>query len=83
MIKNADMPAMPSGSIDTRATSNYPFDESGRYLICSGMTKRETIAMHIMAGFASDPKMIGDINTIADGAIFWADTLLRKLEETK
>ena len=67
-IKNGDMPAMP-----TQVNSGDMF---------GGLTKRETMAMHIMAGmFAAE--CVGPLMTdVATMAVTQADLLLAELERT-
>ena len=45
-MKNADLSAMPASMIDTHLDRNDGKDESGRYMLNMGLTKREMFAMH-------------------------------------
>lgn len=72
-MKNADMPAMP-------VTDEFgmPFNSIPEGLCTTGLTKREMMAMHIAAGFASDPDIKpSDIPMLA---INVSDALLAALE---
>ena len=74
-IKNADMPAMPIDRCDADAV------EAG-IQVFSGLTKRETMAMHIMTGLCSKYGSAFDMDTAQD-AVRMADFLLAELERTK
>ena len=78
VMKNADMPAMPTHDV----FEDCGFDgNSGPHLTQTtnyGMTKREMMAMHIASGFAAD-KEVRPCN-IAKMAIEVADALLAELE---
>ena len=66
-MKNGDMPAMPT-------------QENGGD-IYGGLTKRETMAMHIMAGmFAAEH--VKPMTDVAAVAVTQADALLAALERT-
>jgi len=81
-MKNADMPAMPAGSIDVNAIRSDQLDESGRYLICRGLTKREMFAMAAMQGILTR-RANTDRSSIARYSVEYADALLAELEITK
>jgi len=85
MMRNADMPAMPAGSIDINAIRSDGLDESGRYLICRGLTKREMFAMAAMQGILSSLNDDFDMQPgdLARCSIANADALLAELERTK
>ena len=82
--KNGDMPAIPFEAVMARsngittAWTNY-----------TGLTKREMIAMHMMAAITSAAVSNGlatadsDASGIAMAAVFAADALLAELERTK
>jgi len=44
-----------------------------------GLTKREYMATHIMAGIAADSTRKGPSHEIANAAVSWADALLEAL----
>lgn len=46
-----------------------------------GLTKREYMATHILAGFAADTNTGSDIEINAKYAVKWADALLLALEK--
>lgn len=71
-MKNADMPAMPI------VCDGFGQFEPG---VQVGLTKRETMAMHIASGFASS----GEFRAcdIAQISVDVADALLAALEKTK
>ena len=81
-IKNGDMPAMPVDRCDADAI------EAGIQAF-SGLTKREMIAMHMMAAITSAAVSNGlatadsDASGIAMAAVFAADALLAELERAK
>ena len=78
-MKNADMPAMPS---DVKAVYEAMTDSDDSWgKAALGLTKRETMAMHIASGFAAD-KEVSPCN-IANLAIEVADALLAELGRTK
>lgn len=73
-MKNADMPAMPQHYM---SLCKGVVDEVG-----SGLTKREMIAMHIMAGMLADSNVCDEPENVAKVAIHFTDALLTELEET-
>ena len=68
-IKNADMPAMPT--------------QNGGGDIYGGFTKREMMAMHMMAASRSRGSIYSSWVDMAMDAIEMADALLAELERTK
>lgn len=70
-MKNSDMPAMPFEIVDEVQSSRW----------WSGMTKREMMAMHMMASIITQgaPAFIH----AAEDAVNAADALLAELERTK
>ena len=81
-IKNGDMPAMPIDRCDADAI------EAG-IQVFSGLSKREMIAMHMVAAITSAAVSNGlatadsDASGIAIMAVKAADALLAELERTK
>ena len=75
-IKNGDMPAMPTFDYDVRSNDVVQFTDS------AGLTKREMMAMHMMAHLMTDQsfKSYEDQSKCAVAA---ADILLAELERTK
>lgn len=57
-------------------TPAYPIPESFR-----GMTKRELIAMHMMAALVQNGRIPSNKLEVADCAISYADALLKELEK--
>ncbi|QIW88958.1 hypothetical protein phiV208_27 [Vibrio phage phiV208] len=82
-MKNADMPAMPTADIDLIAERKGGLDESGRYALSRGVTKREMFAMHAMqgelAGSANHSRP--DPEDVAHFAVKCADALLKELDK--
>ena len=82
-IKNADMPAMPI--IDDEQSFPLNLDRYGENItrgkFASGLTKREMMAMHMMASIITQgaPAFIH----AAEDAVNAADALLAELERTK
>ena len=76
-IKNADMPAMPFEAVTARMNGN-----ATGWTNYTGLTKRETMAMHIMTGLCSKYGVAFDTDTVQD-AVRMADFLLAELERTK
>ena len=72
-MKNADMSAMPVQELDRQG---LPIAEA-----MYGLTKREMIAMHLMAGLADSLRSYP--SQCAKIAVEHADALLTELEETK
>ena len=75
-IKNADMPAMPiqltNGEVWSKDCDT-----------ANGLTKREMMAMHMMAALVGIGGICGDEKYIAEMAARSADALLAELERTK
>lgn len=86
-MKNADLSAMPASMIDTHLDRNDGKDESGRYMLNMGLTKREMFAMHAMQGLLSSSSDSDGIWTnegpsfIASEAVAFADALLAELDK--
>lgn len=61
----------------------HPFaehnDDGSHYYDHAGLTKRELIAAMAMQGFASDPNCTGNVQSVAECAVKWADCLLAEL----
>ena len=74
-MKNADMPAMPISEEETDRV------ESG-VEIYTGLTKREMMAMHMMAHLMPDQNFESYASQ-AKSAVMAADALLAELERTK
>ena len=74
-IKNGDMPAMPVNRCDADAI------EAG-IKVFSGLTKREMIAMRIMAANRSRHSTYPSWESMASDALEAADALLAALERT-
>ena len=74
-MKNSDMPAMPC----------QPLGQDGMpsYEMTYGLTKRELMAMHMMAANRSRNSNYLSWKDMADDAIGMTDALLEKLELTK
>lgn len=75
-IKNGDMPAMPVDRCDSDAI------EAG-IQVFSGLTKREMMAMHMMASVMLRNDVTGTLCDFAEVATEAADALLAELERTK
>lgn len=75
-MKNADMPAMPSGKV-------CDVDENGwaKEFDSSGLTKREMMAMHMMASIQASGGIYDRFELMAKDAVVMADTLLTELEK--
>ena len=80
MMKNSDMPAMPAESIDMNTIRSDQLDESGRYLICRGITKREMFAMAAMQGLCAHSGDYHEFEHLAADAVNYADAVLKMLE---
>ena len=74
-IKNADVPAMPVDRCDADAI------EAGIQMF-SGLTKREMIAMHMMAAMLSKSGHSLNEHDVARNATRAADALLTALDRT-
>ena len=75
-MKNADMPAMPSGKLCFIDENGW-----GKELDSNGLTKRETMAMHMMQGIISRGNSALSSKGIARDAVVMADALLAELEK--
>ena len=75
-IKNGDMPAMPVDRCDADAI------EAGIQMF-SGLTKREMMAMHMMAANRARNTYYKTWELMATDAVEAADALLAELERTK
>ncbi len=93
MNNNGNMPAMPCEVVE-----QYHVDQSQvpcgaptlreRKVMSGGMTKREMMAMHVMAGYVSNSKAgeVGSlmcIHDVASCSVECTDALLAELERTK
>ena len=93
MGNNGNMPAMPCEVVE-----QYHIDASQvpagaptlreRKVVSGGMTKREMMAMHVMAGYVSNSKAgesgsLMCIHDVASYSVECADALLAELECTK
>jgi hypothetical protein len=74
-MTNADSPAMPC----------QPLGQDGMpsFEMSYGLTKRELMAMHMMAASRSRNSYYHSLADIAQDAIDMADALLEKLEQAK
>lgn len=65
------------------ATGAFPFQYLGSHGGPTepdfGLTKRELIAAMAMQGLASDPNCTGNVQSVAECAVKWADCLLAEL----
>ena len=79
-MKNSDMPAMPMFS-DNAEPCIVRDPETGKKAPATGLTKREMMAMHVMASIITQgsPAFIH----AAEDAVNAADALLAELERTK
>ena len=75
--KNGDMPAMPFEAV----TSRMGGDTTG-WTNYTGLTKRETMAMHMMARLMPNERL-QSYEEQASYALMAADALLAELERTK
>ena len=74
-IKNGDMPSMPFQSCGPDGLPSYEAE--------FGLTKREMMAMHMMAGMLSKSGHSLNESDVARDATRAADALLAELERTK
>jgi len=74
-MKNADMPAMPFEEVRTRVAG-----QANNWTNHKGMTKREMIAMHMMAHLMPD-QSFSMYDEQAKYAVMAADALLAELEK--
>ncbi|AUR92732.1 hypothetical protein NVP1176O_30 [Vibrio phage 1.176.O._10N.261.55.F5] len=88
-MKNKDMPAMPTDSFDMHSERDDGLDESGRYKISNGLTKREMITMHVACSVMTS---LNDgahrcewdypsFEELAEQSVQYADALLKELEK--
>ena len=77
MIKNADMPAMPTEPLWIENFDNPPGETVAR----TGLTKREHFAGLAMHGLLSNPNYRGACDDVAIEALEHADELLLKFDE--
>ena len=88
MTNNGNLPAMPCEVVEqyhidaSQVPSGAPTLRE-RKVMSGGMTKREMMAMHILAGFLSDCEFDVTKQTAAEMAVEQADALLAELERTK
>ena len=80
-MKNADMPAMPSGvQLDNKDPQSM-YHPNG-VMQCHGLTKREMMAMHILSGLLSDYEFDVTRQVATEVAVQQADALLAELDRT-
>ena len=75
--KNGDMPAMPFEAVMTRSNGN-----TTAWTNYTGLTKREMMAMHMMAANRSRQSSYRSWEAMATDAVEAADALLAELERT-
>lgn len=84
-MKNADMPAMPCEVMPSMAAiakeKGCGFD-APTAMTFQGFTKREMMAMHMMAGFNANPTVEMNEHDMATLSVAYADALLYELERT-
>ena len=81
-MSNADDPAYPPTEAPWRAWANPGVNDETRE--CLGMTKRELIAMHALAGILTGTRgSPSDMQLAARRAVLHADALLAELERTE
>ena len=80
-MKNADMPAMPMFS-DNAEPCIVRYPETGKKAPSTGLTKREMMAMHMMAARISIPGAPDD-EFDAKRAVAATDALLAELEKSQ
>ena len=80
-MKNANLSAMPASMIDTHSNRNDGMDESGRYMLNMGLTKREMFAVHAMQGIQACAGQDMDYKQAAIQAVMCADALLAELDK--
>ncbi len=83
-MKNADMPAIPTGMQLGNDDPESMFHPDG-IMQCTGLTKREVMAMHMMQGLVSawGQHDVTSSGELASDAVMMADSLLAELERTK
>ena len=77
-IKNGDMPAMPFEEVLSRQGG-----ATNKWANHQGLTKREMMAMHMMAANRSRHSTYPSWESMASDAVEAADALLAELERTK
>lgn len=87
-MKNADMPAMPMFDVEANPC-RVRNPDTGEIARATGLTKREMMAMHMMASLISP--MMDDVleykdskellNNMTESAVEMADALLAELEK--
>lgn len=81
-MNNADMPAMPSGVRLDDSDPQSMYHPNG-VMQCHGLTKREMMAMHMMAACQSKAESLyKTFDDMANDAVNMADSLLAELERT-
>lgn len=80
-MKNADMPAMPVVDADATPMSHQELSD-WRDNSCLGLTKREMMAMHMMASIQASGGLYDRFESMAKDAATMADALLAELERT-
>ena len=90
MNANGNLPAMPCEVVEQYHIDPVIAPDGSsmptlreRKVMSGGMTKREMMAMHILAGFLSDCEFDVTKQTAAEMAVEQADALLAELERTK
>ena len=78
VLKNSNMPAMPFEAVTARMNGN-----ATGWTNYIGLTKREMMAMHMMAANRSRGSNYNSWVDMAIDAIEMTDTLLTELERTK
>lgn len=87
-MKNADMPAMPVIDSDggPRTGRSFEKDYIEKFQPMLGLTKREIMAMHMMAALLSSPAgkfpKQTSVHIIIDDAINMADAMLSRLDSS-
>ena len=81
-MKNADMPAMPIYNGDHEITLLNHVYYSDPYA-AMGLTKREMMAMHMMASIQASGGLYDRFESMAKDATTMADALLAELEKSQ
>lgn len=77
-MSNANAPAYPRYYLSQNRDGEYQLNTDG-----DGLTKREAMAMHIMAGMLSEANVINTpFEKVANWAVASADALLAELART-
>ena len=82
-IKNGDMPAMPLSGDAYTDFADHCYKGGSYNPECQGLTKREMMAMHMMAANRSRNTDYHTWELMAQDAVEAADALLSELERTK